>query len=112
MNETELWRIRHMLNSAQEAQTFIQGLTHESLNADRKLVLALAMEITIIGEAAARISKESLVAYPDIPWSSITGMRNIIVHAYFKIDLDALSEAVTISLAELIPQLQAILDNA
>jgi uncharacterized protein with HEPN domain len=111
MNETELWRIRHMLNSAQEAQTFIQGLSRNSLNADRKLVLALAMEITIIGEAAARISKESLVAYPDIPWSSITGMRNIIVHAYFKIDLDALWEAVTISLAELIPQLHAILDN-
>ena len=108
MNEIEVWRIRHMLNAAYEALSFLDGKDRSSLDADRKLVLALAMEITIIGEAAARIPKEVVAAYTDIPWTSIIGMRNVIVHAYFRIDLDILWEAVAVSLPILIPQLEAI----
>jgi len=108
MNEIELWRVRHMLDAAYEALAFLEGNNRASLDSDRKLVLALAMEITIIGEAAARIPKEALSAHPQIPWSNIIGMRNVIVHAYFKIDLDILWEAVTISLPALIPQLEAV----
>ena len=111
MNETELWRIRHMLDAAYEALGFLEGKNRESLDLDRKLVLALAMEITIIGEAAARIPKDAISAHPNIPWANIIGMRNVIVHAYFKIDLDVLWEALTISLPMLIPQLEALTHN-
>ena len=97
-----------MLGAAYEAIGFLEGKSRETLDTDRKLVLALAMEITIIGEAAARILKDATAAHPNIPWVNIIGMRNVIVHAYFKIDLDVLWEVITINLPQLIPQLEAI----
>lgn len=44
--------------------------------------------LQILGEAAARISDEFKAAHSDIPWSKIIGMRNILVHDYFQIDID------------------------
>lgn len=44
--------------------------------------------LQILGEAAARISDEFKAGHSDIPWSKIIGMRNILVHDYFQIDID------------------------
>ncbi len=44
--------------------------------------------LQVLGEAAARISDEFKVGHSDIPWSNIIGMRNILVHDYFQIDID------------------------
>ena len=44
--------------------------------------------IQIIGEAAARLGEETRRLIPEIPWSDVVAMRNILVHRYFGIDLD------------------------
>ncbi len=44
--------------------------------------------LQIIGEAANKLSKNLKKKYPNIPWAEITGLRNIIVHEYFGVDLD------------------------
>ena len=44
--------------------------------------------IQVIGEGARRLSQELRNRYPEIPWSAIIGMRNIVVHDYFGIDLE------------------------
>ena len=59
MNESDVIRLRHMLDAAREALAFIAGRSSEDLSRDRMLVLALVKEIEIIGEAASRISDES-----------------------------------------------------
>ncbi|MDO8873635.1 MAG: DUF86 domain-containing protein, partial [Methanoregula sp.] len=45
--------------------------------------------LQILGEAVRGISPEFRMAHPDIPWSEIIGMRNILIHHYFGIDRDA-----------------------
>ncbi|MDD5144285.1 DUF86 domain-containing protein [Methanoregula sp.] len=50
--------------------------------------------LQIIGEAVKGISPEFRMAHPDIPWSEIIGMRNILVHHYFGIDRDAVWKVV------------------
>jgi len=44
--------------------------------------------LQIIGEAAARITQEFREQYPNIPWTQIVGMRNILVHNYFGVDAE------------------------
>lgn len=44
--------------------------------------------LQIIGEAAARLSENFRKNHPDIPWTEIIGMRNILVHDYFGIDTE------------------------
>jgi len=109
MNELDRWRLNHILGAAREAIAFTEGETRISLQADRKLILALAMEITIIGEATARLSDELKSEHPEIPWSAIVGMRNVLVHAYFRIDLDIVWEAINQDLPQLIAQLERIM---
>lgn len=67
--------------------------------------------IQILGEAAARISDEFQEHHPEIPWFKIVGMRNILVHDYFKIDVDAVWSVVENDLATLYQQIEQILNG-
>ncbi|ABY35310.1 MAG TPA: DUF86 domain-containing protein [Chloroflexus aurantiacus] len=55
---------------------FVQEMTREALERDRKLTLALVKEIEIIGEAAYQVSAATREQMPDIPWEDIMGMRH------------------------------------
>ena len=44
--------------------------------------------LQILGEAAAKVPVELQAQYPELPWSKMIGMRNVLVHGYFNIDLD------------------------
>lgn len=67
----------------------------------------LIYTIEIIGEAAARVSDETRKVMPQIPWPSIVGMRNRLIHAYFDVDLDILRQTVSEDLPALLEQLEA-----
>lgn len=59
MQKDDLIRLRHMLDAANEALSFISGKSRDDLNTNRMLVLSLVKEIEIIGEAAGKVSPEA-----------------------------------------------------
>jgi uncharacterized protein with HEPN domain len=59
--------------------------------------------LQIIGEAASKLPEEVRNLAPDIPWHKIIGMRNIFVHDYFAIDLDAVWNTVQRDIPSLEP---------
>jgi uncharacterized protein with HEPN domain len=67
--------------------------------------------IQVLGEAAARISNKLQECYPDIPWFRIIGMRNILVHDYFHIDIEAVWSAVENDLPALYAQVKHVLEE-
>ena len=109
MNESDIMRLRHMLDAAREALSFVAGRNSEDLGRDRMLVLALVKEIEIIGEAASRISDESRKALPRIPWPKIIAMRNRLIHAYADVDLSIVWDTLTGALPELLRELETAL---
>lgn len=109
MNENDQIRLKHMLDAARAAQTFAQGKNRQLLDRDLQLVFALVKAIEIIGEAGSKLSKETRDAHPQISWSQIIGMRNILVHDYFDIDLDRLWKTIQESIPFLITQLEKII---
>ncbi|MBE7552062.1 MAG: DUF86 domain-containing protein [Anaerolineales bacterium] len=111
MNKDDLVRLYHMLDAAKEAESFAQNRTRSDLDSDRMLALSLLKLIEIIGEAAAGVSKESRSQMPQIPWPSMVGMRNRLVHAYFDIDLDRVWDTVTADLPPLIAELEQIIGS-
>ena len=84
MREADQIRPRHMLDAAREAVLFAEGKSREDLDGDRMLALALMKCIEIVGEAAANLSTASRDTLPTVPWQSILGMRNRLVHAYLR----------------------------
>lgn len=53
---------------------------------DDAVVFAITYQLIVIGEAARAVSEETRRDLPNIPWPDIVGLRNFIVHAYWKID--------------------------
>ena len=67
--------------------------------------------LQIIGEAAAKISDDFQKQHPDIPWLKIIGMRNILVHDYFHIDINAVWAVVENDISQLEQQIELFLQE-
>lgn len=88
---------------------YVDGFTFELFMADKKTISACAFTFSQIGELAKDISISTQEGYPNIPWKSIKGMRNKIVHDYENIDLAVLWGTIVKSLPELMNQIDGIL---
>ncbi|MCS6923081.1 MAG: DUF86 domain-containing protein [Fimbriimonadales bacterium] len=100
-----------MLDAAREAIEFMRGRSRADLDNDRQLTLAVVKAIEIIGEAAYRVSEQTQLQYPQIPWADIIGMRHRLVHGYYDIDLDVVWSTIQHDLQPLISELEVILQN-
>lgn len=60
----------------------------DSFYSDELLQSWIVRNLQIIGEAASRITEETQARFPNVPWKKIIGMRHVLVHGYFEIDLD------------------------
>jgi uncharacterized protein with HEPN domain len=65
--------------------------------------------LEIIGEACRALSDELRNRHPEVPWTAIIGMRNILVHDYFGLNLDEVWNAAERDLPDLKKRIQAIL---
>jgi uncharacterized protein with HEPN domain len=79
-----------------------------SFEHDELLQVWMIHHLAIIGEAAARLSPALRQGHPEVPWSAIIGIRNVLVHGYFSIDLDEVW-GITQQLPALRNQIGAIL---
>lgn len=111
MFEDDNIRLRHILDSASEAVAFTQDHKRVDLDTDRKLNLSLVRLLEIIGEAARGISAEFRDEHPDLPWKSMIGMRDRLIHGYFDVNLEVVWKTVTEDLPPLISQLEKIISE-
>lgn len=63
-------------------------------NRDRLLRDALLFQFVAIGEAVKNLTPETRESASDIPWADIAGLRDLIAHEYFRIDMDRIIEIV------------------
>ena len=105
-----MWRdprdaVLDMSTACDEIIQFTQGVERGSFTQDTLRLRALERCLSILGEAAKRVNEDFRSAHPEVPWKDIAGMRDVLVHDYFGIDLALLEQVVF----EEIPKLQEIL---
>lgn len=105
------WRIRHILEAIDRVSRYVENLTFEDFVNDDRTFYAVVKNIEIIGEAANMLTYKFRESYPLIPWRSICGMRNYIVHEYFAVDSDVVWNVVKEDLPSLKQMLLEILDS-
>jgi uncharacterized protein with HEPN domain len=102
-------RDEHWLGDIRDAATaisgFLTGLDKDAFLASDLVRSAVLHKLTIVGEAANRLTPELKAAYPQVPWRETIGFRNVIVHAYFTVDWDVVWRAATKSLPALVEDL-------
>ena len=108
-SENDRLRLQHMLDAAKNAGVFTEGKSRHDLENDLQLQFALARAVEIVCEAACNVTDDFQAANPQIAWEQIMGMRQWLVHACFKIDLDVLWKTTVEDLPPLIVQLETIL---
>ncbi len=77
-------------DSIKKIESFISGISEDQFSTDDKTIFAVTRALEIIGEAVNKIPEEIKEKYPEIPWKDIYGMRNVLIHAYFGVDLNVL----------------------
>lgn len=108
--EDDRIRLQHMLDAARKARRLTAGHHREELDdEDSPLADALVHLISVIGEAASKVSAGTCSELGGIPWPDVIGMRNRLIHAYFDINLDILWATVQDSLPPLIQALESAL---
>lgn len=65
--------------------------------------------LQIIGEAARSTSLALKNSYPAVPWMTITGFRNLVVHEYFRVDFNIVWDVVDNDLPTLKPLIEKVL---
>ena len=97
--------LRHMRDHAHELLTLMHGRSRGDLDTDRVLALAVVRLLEIIGEAATRVPVEERTRRAEIPWSSIVGLRNRLIHGYDDVDYDIVWAIVSTDLPMLVSRL-------
>ena len=80
-----------------------------SFERDELLQAWFLRNLQILGEAARGIPEDVRALAPDVPWPSIVGMRNVLVHGYFEIDTEIVWDAASRDLPALKPAVERLL---
>jgi uncharacterized protein with HEPN domain len=103
--------LRDMLENAEKALSFVDGMTYDEFETDDKAVYAVIRAFEIIGEAARQIPENIQKANPAVPWREITGMRNKLTHEYFGVNTRVVWRTVHEDLPVIIPLLRKMLEE-
>ena len=110
MRRDELY-LSDIVEAADSINAFLSERTREDFLRDDLLRSAVLHKLTVIGEAAARLSAEFRARHTEVEWADIVGFRNIAVHAYFAVDWSIVWVAATQDAPRLKRQVAEILST-
>ncbi|HHI00585.1 DUF86 domain-containing protein [Thermococcus aggregans] len=94
--------LEDMLEAVERIEEYTKGYSFEDFINDRKTIDAVVRNLEILGEAARNIPEEIRKKYQEIPWKRIVGLRNVVIHQYFGVDL----KVVWVIISSQLPQLK------
>ena len=112
MKSKDLFRLEHIRDSIEKIEYLARTL-HTQDNFEIKWIEqdAIIRNLEVIGEAAINISDGMKQSYPDISWKEIRGMRNVVTHQYFGIELSEVWSTVINDIPLLKKQVQKIIED-
>ena len=103
--------ISHILESIMLIEQYTENISFEAFEKDRKTIDAVIRNFEIIGEASNKLPEEFRGKYPEVPWRSIIGLRNVLIHDYLGVDIKAVWGNLKQELPLLKEQMQSILER-
>lgn len=88
MNNRDIIYIKHMLESIDLIEQYTTNVSKEKFLSSPQLQDAVIRRLEIIGEAAKKVSVQTRRKHPAVPWKAMAGMRDVLIHEYFGVDMD------------------------
>jgi uncharacterized protein with HEPN domain len=98
-----------MLDSTQKIEEYLGQMNMTDFSHDSKTESAIIMQIQIIGELSKKIPEE-IKSKIDVPWKEIAGLRDMVSHDYFSLDVEAIWNTATKDVRELEQKVKKFLD--
>jgi|SRR5699024_8581362 len=95
--------------AAKKIKKYTKGLTYDSFFDNDLVVDAVIKNILVIGEAVKNIPEEVRQLYPHIEWRKVAGMRDMMIHGYFSINIEIVWDVVINKIPSLSKQVEQIL---
>ena len=105
-NDSEL--IADILEAINRISDYCAGVDYDKFIADTKTQDAIVRNLEVIGEAAKKISNTAREKNPNVPWRSMAGLRDRLIHDYFGINLDIVWEIISHDLPGVVRSLESI----
>lgn len=109
--DRNIFRLQHVIDCIEKIEIITKDLSYESYLVDWIKQDAIFRNIEIIGEAIVNVEEELKQKYPDVPWFQAKGMRNFLIHEYFKVDHDAVWETYQNHLPKLKLQIISVIND-
>lgn len=108
MTRNEVY-LRHNLDAIDRINGYVAGMAYDKFERDFMAQDAAIGQLSVIGEAARRVSSTLQGDRPEIPWADIIGMRNILIHDYLEVDLQEVWKTIQDDLPALRTQVVKVL---
>jgi len=104
-------RLEDLKQAMARIRQYTAGFTYDEFIKDEKTMDAVLRNLEVIGEAARNVPEELRGKYPDVEWHRMIGLRNIISHEYFGVDMQIIWEVATRNVPETEPLVADMLDR-
>ena len=96
----DLVLLQHIRDSILKIEEYVAGGEAEFLSTSL-IQDAVIRNFEIIGEATKGLSDQTKLAYPEIPWRNVSGMRDFLIHVYFGVKLELIWQTIQTNLPPL-----------
>jgi uncharacterized protein with HEPN domain len=87
--------LKDILRTMEAIESFVANTDFDAFNRDLKTKSAVLAQLAIMGEAAKLLPESVRTANPDIEWKRMAGMRDRLIHGYFRVDYALVWHTIT-----------------
>lgn len=100
-----------ILDAIGRIENYVAALDQATFAGDRMRVDAVVRNLEIVGEAAKSVPQDFREIHPEVEWHRMAGLRDVLIHDYFGIDMDIIWDVVENKLPQLKENLLRILEG-
>ena len=112
MSRRPLDYVRDILEAMHKALEFVEDMDYSAFVQDDKTNFATVRALEVMGEAAKNVPDELRSRFPDIPWGRMAGIRDVLIHGYFGVDIEVVWKTLTVDIPSVIPKIDGALEIA
>ena len=111
MTRTPLDFLRDALRAMETARGFVEGMEYSAFANDERTNFAVVRALEIAGEATKNVPDDVRSRFPDVPWRVMAGLRDVLIHAYFGVNLEVVWKTFTERAPEVVPMLRDAMET-